>query len=428
MAQTKITLTFNQQAQYDFLTDLEPGWTCYCGGLGSGKSWAAARKLLLIHLNNDSKSLLVSPTYEDILRYQLPELENAAADFGLTLINKLNTKKSVPGMYIQGCKHPILIASGDKPERITGFEIGAVWIDEGCRVPIHPIPSRDMITQVRGRLRTGNNLYGIVSTTPEGIRNNDWVYRDFVTNTVENYRIYYGRTDANKYLHESYVESLKSAFTARQIEQYLEGKFVPLVSGRAHPEFRDDLHIHECDEPNGQQIYMGCDFNVDGLSFVLAYEISPDHIHVFKEKTIESNARIDRMVHECDRDGWGRYGFIKIHPDQSAVSRQLTSDSHLDVLAQTAKKLGWKFSVKRGTSNKATIDKIMKVNRYFLNAKGDVRLTIDPKCVKLIDSLRNIQIKGSNYDKDTGLDHICDALAYLIWHYQCGTVISGVQI
>ena len=67
----------NQPAQHAFLWDMLPGETCYQGGLGSGKSWAGARKLLILHSANQCKSMAVAPTYGDLLRFVIPALIDA---------------------------------------------------------------------------------------------------------------------------------------------------------------------------------------------------------------------------------------------------------------------------------------------------------------------------------------------------------------
>jgi hypothetical protein len=62
------------------------------------------------------------------------------------------------------------------------------------------------------------------------------------------------------------------------------------------------------------------------------------------------------------------------------------------------------------------IDRINSVNAMLLNAQGSRRLLISPKCNHLINALDCLTYKeGSNIpDKRSGLDHISDALGYLI--------------
>ena len=56
------------------------------------------------------------------------------------------------------------------------------------------------------------------------------------------------------------------------------------------------------------------------------------------------------------------------------------------------------------------------MNAMLLNAQGSRRLLISPKCKQLIRALDNLTYKeGSKIpDNRSGLDHITDALGYLI--------------
>ena len=62
------------------------------------------------------------------------------------------------------------------------------------------------------------------------------------------------------------------------------------------------------------------------------------------------------------------------------------------------------------------IDRINSVNAMLLNAQGSRRLLISPKCRQLIKALDGLTYKeGSKIpDNRSGLDHITDALGYLI--------------
>lgn len=391
------------------------------------KSWAAARKFLIIHIQNNAIGFLVSPTWQDSLRYQIPALEQACEDFGLTLIQKLASAKEPPSLYVAGIPYPIYVMSGDKPERIAGFSAGHCWIDEGARMKMNSIPQRDMITQVRGRLRSGLNLYGIVSTTPEGRRPNCWVYQNFVATPKEGYRIYYGKTDLNKFNHCEYIKNLKKEYTARELEQYVEGKFISLLTGRAHHEFNRDKHVKRIDLPSGQQVFMGCDFNVDKMSWVIGYEVKSGYIHIFDEIVVDRDARVDTTAHLVHAKGWGRFGHVKVCVDKSSKNRSIVGESASIVLQKTLRGLNWNISCDDTGANPPVIDRIMKVNRMLLNAEGQINLTIDPKCSALIEAFENIPLKGDGYDKSLGLDHPADGTGYLCVEYKDEAISGGMN-
>jgi phage terminase large subunit-like protein len=126
----KIDLTIgNQDAQRQYMRDARPGWTLYTGGLGSGKTFASARKFLAIHAINGCPGLVVAPTYGDLLRFVLPGLVSACEACGLEY--KLERSQLLQ-MHVLG--QPIYAISAEHPERFAGFEVGHIWIDEGARI------------------------------------------------------------------------------------------------------------------------------------------------------------------------------------------------------------------------------------------------------------------------------------------------------
>jgi phage terminase large subunit len=62
------------------------------------------------------------------------------------------------------------------------------------------------------------------------------------------------------------------------------------------------------------------------------------------------------------------------------------------------------------------VDRINTVNTMLYNAQGQRRLLISPRCVHLIKALDGLTYKedANVPDKSSGLDHITDALGYLM--------------
>jgi hypothetical protein len=62
------------------------------------------------------------------------------------------------------------------------------------------------------------------------------------------------------------------------------------------------------------------------------------------------------------------------------------------------------------------VDRINSVNALLQNANRRPRLFIDRKCKNLIRSLQSLTFKeGTHFpDKSSGLDHVSDALGYLV--------------
>ncbi len=61
-------------------------------------------------------------------------------------------------------------------------------------------------------------------------------------------------------------------------------------------------------------------------------------------------------------------------------------------------------------------DRVNNVNAVFTNAKGEHRLFIAKRCKGLIHCLEGLTYRGETMepDKRLGLDHLPDALCYLV--------------
>ena len=73
--------------------------------------------------------------------------------------------------------------------------------------------------------------------------------------------------------------------------------------------------------------------------------------------------------------------------------------------------------MKSARVNPPVIDRIASVNTAFYNKVGETRLTVQPKCKSLIKCLdKQVYKEGTRApDKSAGLDHMPDALGYLVW-------------
>jgi hypothetical protein len=105
----------------------------------------------------------------------------------------------------------------------------------------------------------------------------------------------------------------------------------------------------------------------------------------------------------------GREGIV--HPDPSAQSRK-TSAAIGETDLTIIERAGW--SVYRSSPYKL-VDRINSVNAMLLNAQGQRRLLVSPRCKHLIKALDCLTYKeGSKIpDNRSGLDHITDAIGYL---------------
>jgi len=116
------------------------------------------------------------------------------------------------------------------------------------------------------------------------------------------------------------------------------------------------------------------------------------------------------MMGEMNRRYAGRYGIV--HPDPSGVARKTSApvgQTDFHIIGEA----GWKvFPAKQYP----LVDRINTTNAKLCDAQGQRRLLISPKCKNLIKALDGLTYKNGTKipDKSSGLDHVTDALGYLL--------------
>jgi hypothetical protein len=155
-------------------------------------------------------------------------------------------------------------------------------------------------------------------------------------------------------------------------------------------------------------LYCGFDFNIDPMSIVIAAR-KGDTLYVIDEICLYSS----NTQEACD-ELKSRYPHSKIwaYPDPASRQRKTSAGglTDLSILSNNG------FIVKAPNSHTQVRDRINAVNSRFRSASGQVNLYIDSKCKHLIESVEKQSYKqGSTVpDKDSGFDHMNDALGYLV--------------
>jgi hypothetical protein len=408
----------NQPAQRDFFHDYEAAATCYAGGWGSGKTWAGSRKLLRLHQLNRCPGLAIAPTWGDVWRIVVPAIVSACQSVRWPH----RVVKGVAPHVLVG-RHPIWLLSGDAPERITGIEVGHAWVDEAARLAESSDPLQDGPTQLRGRLRhpDAKTLHLLVTTTHEGT--GTWVYRDWFGQLLPGHRAYTGRTAGNTSLRPEYLAARTATLSASLAAQYLDGGACDYAANRAHPGFRAATHVRADEIDPRLPLHIGQDFNVSPLCWVLlqirnAHDRTKATVHVLDEVVVEDHATIEQGMHLAHGKGWGKGIAVNVHPDASAKNRSTTGNPIAFDVGRIARELRWPVIMRTASSNPPIAARIALVDGLIDPVTGPPRLTVHPRCVRLIRELGAVKrLKSGPYDpgKDGKLGHILDALGYALW-------------
>ena len=224
-------------------------------------------------------------------------------------------------------------------------------------------------------------------------------------------------TSTNPRITAAELESMRAQMDAHYFAQEFEASFEQMT-GRVYIQFDRTLNVRDDLADTGGDLLIGMDFNVNPMSAVIAVRAA-DQLHVLDELELE-NSNTEEMA----RALVARYPDrrISIYPDPSGSARKTSAPVGQTDFA-ILKRAG--FSIKTPNAAPPVVDRVNEVNALCCNADKRRRLFVRSKCRSLIRSLSQLSYKDgvSVIDKSTGLDHMVDALGYLV-HVEFPLVIQ----
>lgn len=219
------------------------------------------------------------------------------------------------------------------------------------------------------------------------------------------------------------LEAARLDLDERTYKQEYEASFESLT-GRVYYEFDRNLNVSADLVDTGAELLCGFDFNIAPMSAVIGVKAG-NQFHVIDEVTIQ-NGNTELMAEAIQHKYPNRR--VLAYPDPSGKSRKTSSPvgvTDFSILAAHG------FRVLAPNAAPLVVDRNNLVNAMLKNAAGDRRLFIHPRCKQLIKCLDGLTFKAgtSQPDKDMGLDHLPDALAYLIsYEYPMNQRMSRMAI
>ena len=211
---------------------------------------------------------------------------------------------------------------------------------------------------------------------------------------------------------EEEVLAARRSLDERTFRQEFEATF-ETFSGRVFYAFDRKYnikpHLTITDSAVLPELHIGMDFNVDNNSCVIAIKPNTNTLHVIDEiKLMGSNT--DEMVQEIRN----RYPLHKItvYPDPAGSQRKTSAGGRTDHTILRAAG----FTVKAPHGHNAIRDGVNAVNARLRSSTGITTLFFDPKCKYAIECLeKHVYKEGTSIpDKDSGFDHMNDALRYMV--------------
>lgn len=337
----------------------------------------------------------IAPTYRMAKELAWEELKEAIPQ------NMVASKnESELTITIKGYNSKIVLKGADNPDSLRGKGLNFVVFDETADI------SADTWFKVIYPALTDKQGSALFIGTPKGY---DWFYDLYMyglyTLTWEVFT-YTTAQGGNVTLEE--LEYAKSTLSPKHYRQEFEASFETLMN-TVYSSFNRNSNVDTGVEDIGSDIYVGMDFNVDPMSAVIGSRVT-NQLHIFDEIEI-MNGSTEEMCEEIKSRYPNRN--IIIAPDPSGKARKTSAP-----VGQTDFSIikSYKYKIMSPNKAPAIVDRINEVNALCHNAKNERRLFINPKCKKLIKCIEGLTYKKDTSlpDKSLGLDHMTDALGYLV--------------
>jgi hypothetical protein len=203
------------------------------------------------------------------------------------------------------------------------------------------------------------------------------------------------------------VEAARKDLDERTFRQEYMATF-ETFSGRIYYGFERQHNVKLPPDDNVDVIYCGMDFNIDPMSVIISVRRGDDiyvidEIRMFGSNTLEA---VDEIKARYPRSK------VWMYPDPAGNQRKTSAGGTTDII--TLQNAG--FVVKAPRAHTPVRDRINAVNSRLCSGDGTRHLFVSPKCKHTIEGLERQTYKEgtSTPDKESGYDHMMDALGYEI--------------
>ena len=293
----------------------------------------------------------------------------------------------------------ITLRGADNEQSLRGVGLNFLCIDEFADV------NPDAWYEVLRPTLSDTKGHALFCGSPRGFGN--WSYDLFKLGETNNeWQSFKFTTLEGGQVDQAEIDQAREDLDLRTFQQEYEATFVN-YSGMIYYNFSREKNIIETFRNKSKTLHIGLDFNVDPMSAVVSV-IEEDCIFIIDEIQIYSS----NTVEMCEEIKTRYNKKIIVYPDPSARQRKTSAGGMTDIAI--LKNAG--FEVKCRNSAPLVRDRINAVNSKLKNVNGKNSLFILKSCKNVIKSIeRQIYKEGTHIpDKDSGYDHMNDALGYMI--------------
>lgn len=305
----------------------------YQGGYGSGKTFCGSLLGIMLCIKYEGiRGLVGAQTYpmlkDTTMQQYFEHLDNMGFKAGYHY-----TFKVADGKLIFWNGSEILFRHLQEPEKLKSLNLGFVELEEMSNVP------EATFKMLISRLRQ-NNIWGedfqyrlFGHTNPESSKG--WIYKYFVEQKPDNYRLILAPTTQNTFLSPDYVENMKKLYDEEYYRINVLGEFGDYTSGLVVKNFTND-NIKELHYQPDLPLHLTFDFNVDPMSCILAH-VADGKVFYFDEFILE-NTTTQGTMDEVLKKYPAHKSEIIVNGDASGDNRSTQSEVSNYVIIRNALK------------------------------------------------------------------------------------------
>jgi phage terminase large subunit len=363
-----------------------------------GKTVLALVTLLyLASLKANSINWYTAPTYRQAKQIAWAMLQRFAPPDHVTSKNETDLSMT----FLNGST--ISLRGADNYDSLRGVGLDALVLDEYADM------AAEVWTEVLRPSLSDKLGKALFIGTPAGFNHlyDLWIEAD----SKPDWKAWQFTTKDGGHVPQEELEAARLDLDERTYKQEYEASFASLT-GRVYYEFDRLLNVSADLVDTKAELLIGMDFNINPMSAVIGVKAG-NQLHVIDEITIP-NGNTELMSDAIHIKFPERR--VQVYPDPSGKARKTSSpvgQTDFSILAAHG------FRVLAPASAPLVVDRNNETNAMFKNAAGDRRLLVHPRCKQLIKCLDGLTYKAdtSQPDKGMGLDHLPDALSYLV-HYE----------
>jgi len=362
-----------------------------------GKTFLSIREMARFARYPNRKVVYIAPTYRQAKQIVWNDLceRLQKVNWAETINQSELTVKLKNGSII-------MLRSADNFDSLRGLGLDFVIFDEFA--DIAPETWREVIRPALSD-RQGHAMF---IGTPKGIGN--WakdLYDIGLDKEVDDWSGFQYTTIDGGNVPQAEIDAAKIDLDQRTFRQEYMASF-ETYSGVIYYNFEkeNNLNYESSYSPGRDIIHIGCDFNTNPMSAVVAVQREWgievfDEILIYGSNTYELADEIKVRYPDARQ--------IRVYPDASGGNANTKGLSDHKILQNAG------FVVRTPRANPPVKDRIASVNAGLKNANGEIRLLINNKCKRVIECLeRQVYKEGTRQpDKDSGYDHMNDALGYM---------------